>query len=148
MILLMATLCWQCAPGTENGQEQSAVVSAAPEATGADLTDKAEPLLRHVVLFSFKEEATPQEIKQVEEAFAALPGQIPEITDFEWGTNVSPEGLADGFTHCFFVTFANEAGRDAYLPHPAHKAFGQVLRPHLDKVLVVDYLVQQPGSGS
>ncbi|MCB0070159.1 MAG: Dabb family protein, partial [Caldilineaceae bacterium] len=24
-------------------------------------------------------------------------------------------------------------------PHPAHQAFGQVLRPHLDKVLVFDY---------
>jgi hypothetical protein len=26
-----------------------------------------------------------------------------------------------------------------YLPHPAHKAFVDVLMPHLDKVLVIDY---------
>jgi hypothetical protein len=33
--------------------------------------------------------------------------------------------------------------RDAYLPHPAHRAFGAVLRPHLDKVLVLDYWTQE-----
>ena len=58
-------------------------------------------LLRHVVLFSFVDEATPEEIRSVEEAFAALPGQIDAIHDFEWGTNVSVENAAQGFTHCF-----------------------------------------------
>jgi len=68
-----------------------------------------------------------------------LPSQIKEIKDFEWGKNNSPEGLNQGFTHCFFVTFASEKDREVYLPHPAHKAFIDVLKPHLDKVLVIDY---------
>ena len=38
----------------------------------------------------------------------------------------------------FFVTFGSEADRDDYLPHPDHTAFGALLRPHLEKVLVVD----------
>ena len=101
-----------------------------------------EKLLRHAVLFAFKAEATPEDIKSVEEAFAALPAQIPEIAAFEWGLNNSPEGKAEGFTHLFFLSFKDEAGRDAYLPHPAHKAFGQVLRPHLERVLVFDYWAQ------
>ena len=96
-------------------------------------------LLRHAVLFAFKGSATPEDIASVEAAFAALPAQIPEIVGFEWGLNNSPEGKADGFTHLFFLSFADEAGRDVYLPHPAHKAFGAVLRPHLEKVLVLDY---------
>jgi hypothetical protein len=96
-------------------------------------------VLRHVVLFAFKPEATTDDIRGVEEAFAALPSQIDTIQDFEWGTNVSVEGIAQGYTHCFFLTFADEAGRAVYLPHPAHKAFGAALRPHLDKVLVLDY---------
>ncbi|MDX2049274.1 MAG: Dabb family protein [Chitinophagaceae bacterium] len=95
--------------------------------------------LRHVVLFKFKDAATKEQVKQVEEAFKALPSKIKEIKDFEWGTNNSPEGLAQGFTHCFFLSFASEKDRDIYLPHPEHKAFGEVLRPHLDKVLVIDY---------
>jgi hypothetical protein len=97
-------------------------------------------LLRHVVIFKFKDSSTPEQIKSVEAAFSALPDKINTIVDYEWGTNVSPENLAQGFTHCFLVTFKNAADRDAYLPHPAHKDFGKVLGPHLDKVLVIDFV--------
>ncbi|SHF44075.1 Stress responsive A/B Barrel Domain [Cnuella takakiae] len=106
------------------------------QATHAQSTDK---VLRHIVMFKFKDNTSAADVKKVEDAFRKLPSQIQEIKGFEWGTNNSPEGLAQGFTHCFFLTFDSEAGRAAYLPHPAHKAFGGVLGPHLDKVLVVDY---------
>ena len=100
-------------------------------------------MLRHVVLFKFKDAATPAQVKEVEDAFRKLPSQIKEIKSLEWGTNNSPEGLAQGFTHAFFVTFESEAAREVYLPHPAHKAFGKVLGPYLDKVLVIDYWTQE-----
>ena len=73
------------------------------------------------------------------DAFAALPSKIDSIIDFQYGVNNSPEGLDDGFTHCFLLTFADEAGRARYLPHPAHKEFGNVLRPHMKDVFVIDY---------
>jgi len=100
-------------------------------------------MLRHVVLFKFKDSSSPAQVKEVEDAFRKLPSQIKEIKSLEWGTNNSPENLAQGFTHAFFVTFENEAAREVYLPHPAHKAFGKVLGPHLDKVLVIDYWTQE-----
>lgn len=103
---------------------------------------RGQKVLRHVVMFSFKPGTTPEQIKAVEEAFAQLPQKIDTIIDFEWGTNNSPENLAQGFTHCFFLSFRDEAGRAAYLPHPEHKAFGATLGPVLDKVLVVDYWAQ------
>ncbi|MBN2315717.1 MAG: Dabb family protein [Sedimentisphaerales bacterium] len=96
-------------------------------------------VLRHVVLFKFKDGTTDQQIKQIEEAFCALPNKVDAIYDLEWGTNVSVEGRSEGFTHCFLVTFLSEADRAEYLPHPDHKAFGKIVGPHLDKVLVVDY---------
>jgi hypothetical protein len=99
----------------------------------------SEKVLRHVVLFKFKDTSTPGDIKKVEDAFRALPSKVSSIISLEWGTNNSPEKLNQGFTHCFFVSFASEKDRDDYLPHPAHKEFGTILRPHLDKVLVVDY---------
>jgi hypothetical protein len=99
--------------------------------------------LRHIVMFKFKDGTTPEQIKSVEDAFRALPSKIPEIADFEWGTNNSPENKADGFTHCFFLTFKDAAGRAVYLPHPAHKEFGKVLHPYLDKVLVLDYVAKE-----
>ena len=99
-------------------------------------------VLRHVVLFQFKADTTPEQVQTIENAFRALPSQIDAIRDFEWGTDVSVEGKANGFTHCFFVTFGSEADRDTYLPHPAHREFGTILRPHLEKVLVFDYWSQ------
>ncbi len=103
-------------------------------------TQAAAPLLRHVVLFKFKDGATPAQVKEVENAFSALPGKIHTIIGYEWGTNISPENIAQGFTHCFLVTFKNAADRDGYLVHPAHKEFGKILNPYLDKVLVIDFI--------
>ncbi len=99
-------------------------------------------LLRHVVMFKFKDSVSKEEIEAVEKAFVDLKNDIPLIRSLEWGTNVSPEGINQGFTHCFLLTFASEADRDAYLPHPAHKAFGNMLEPVIDKVMVIDYLAR------
>ena len=96
-------------------------------------------VLRHVVLFKFQDSAKPEDVKKVEDAFIALKGKIKLIKDFEWGTNTSPEGLNQGLTHCFLATFASDKDRDDYLVHPDHKAFVEVLKPHLDKVTVIDY---------
>lgn len=96
-------------------------------------------VLRHVVLFKFKDGVEKEQIRLIENAFCALPSKVDAIYDFEWGTDVSVENLHQGFTHCFVVTFLGEADRAKYLPHPAHKEFGNILGPHLDKVVVVDY---------
>ena len=101
--------------------------------------NKDAKALRHVVLFKFKDTSSPEDVKKVEEAFAGLTGKIKLIKDFEWGTNNSPENLNQGLTHCFFVTFSSDKDRDDYLVHPDHKAFVEVLKPHLDKVTVLDY---------
>jgi len=100
---------------------------------------KVEKVLRHVVLFKFKDESSQEDVKKVEDAFLGLSSKIEQIKDLEWGINNSPEGLDQGFTHCFLVTFASEEDRAIYLPHPDHQDFVTILGPHLDKVLVVDY---------
>ena len=117
----------------------SALAGCASESMADCCSAPAKSVVRHVVLLKFKDGTTPDQIKTVEAAFVALKGKIPTIQDLEWGTDLSPEKLAQGFTHCFFLTFKDAAGRDAYLSHPAHKEFGGVLRPVLDKVLVIDY---------
>lgn len=114
------------------------VFSAMP----ASAADEPGPY-RHVVFFKFIDEATPEQVRAIEVAFAELSTQIDTITDYEWGTNVSPEGLNEGFTHCFLVTFADKAGLEVYLPHEAHKAFVAKLKPLLDKVCVVDYVAKE-----
>ncbi len=96
-------------------------------------------VLRHVVLFQFKEGASAEEIRKIENAFSALPSKIDVIYGFEWGTDVSTENLQRGFTHCFVVTFRSEADRDTYAHHAAHQEFGGLLKPYLGEVMVVDY---------
>ena len=41
-------------------------------------------LLRHVVIFKFKESSTPDDVKKVSETFAALYGKVPQVKAFEW----------------------------------------------------------------
>jgi hypothetical protein len=98
-----------------------------------------EKILRHVVLFKFIDNTTEEKVKEIEKAFIHLKNKIDVIQSIEWGIDTSPEGLSQGFTHCFFVTFSSADDRDQYLPHPDHKAFGRLLEPYLQKVLVIDY---------
>ncbi len=126
--------------GGNTSTEEIASAATTETATQKEMDPKQ---LRHVVLFKFKERTSEEEIKKVEEAFAALPSKIPEIRDFEWGTNNSPEGLDKGFTHCFFLSFDSEEDRAVYLPHPDHKAFGELAGSHIEDVLVVDYWTEE-----
>ncbi len=109
-------------------------------AQAAEKKAESKPrLLRHVVLFKFKADAKPVEVEKVVAAFGDLKKKIPQIASYEWGVNNSPENLNKGFTHCFFVSFKSEKDRDAYLPHPEHKAFVGVLKPVLEEAFVLDY---------
>ncbi|MFP6586509.1 MAG: Dabb family protein [Pirellulaceae bacterium] len=105
---------------------------------GAD--DKDKSVYRHVVMFQFNEEVSKTQVTEVEDAFMALSGKIDTIVDIEFGTNVSPEELNDGLTHCFLVTFKNKAGLEVYLPHAAHQKFVDLVKPRLEKVMVIDYV--------
>ncbi len=95
--------------------------------------------LHHVVSFKFKDSATPVQIKEVEAAFKALKTKISGIKSLKSGTNVSPEKLNKGYTHCFLLTFKSDKDRDAYLVHPDHQAFGKMLGPVLEEALVIDF---------
>jgi hypothetical protein len=98
--------------------------------------------LQHVVSFKFKESATKEQIKEVEDAFRGLRGKIKEIKALEWGTNVSPEKHAKGFTHCWILSFSSDKDRDTYLDHPDHKAFGKLVGPVIGDVFVIDFWAQ------
>jgi hypothetical protein len=97
------------------------------------------PKLRHVVVFGLKAGAEATQIDELVARFRALKEAIPGIEAFEWGVNNSPEGKAQGHTHCFTLTFASEAARDAYLPHTQHVAFVKWAGPLIEKAFVVDY---------
>ncbi len=99
-------------------------------------------LLRHVVIFKFKDSSSAADIQKVADTFFALKKIVPQIVDMEWGINNSPENFNQGFTHCFMLSYKSEQDLASYQQHPAHKAFQEVLKPHMEKVFVVDYWVK------
>jgi len=103
----------------------------------------ADGPIRHVVHFKFKADASKEQIAKIVEEFAALKSKISQVETLEYGTNSSPEGLDKGFKYIWIVTFKNAADRDAYLVHPAHKAFVELLKPSLDEALVVDFVPEK-----
>ena len=129
---LMVTV-FSCKPSEEKDIEnQGTVVQSEPKTP--------EKVLRHMVIFKFNEDSSEGDIEKLNTAFTKLPEAIPEIVDFEWGLNQSPENFDQDFTHCYLVTFKSEKDRDSiYAPHPAHMAFVESIQPHLEKVFVVDY---------
>ncbi|HSI34925.1 MAG: Dabb family protein [Phycisphaerae bacterium] len=108
-----------------------------PNTQAADAPTKGKTLY-HLVFFKFKPDAPKERIDAVGKAILELKGKIPSIQSVSWGTNVSPEKKDKGYTHAIVMTFKDEKGRDEYLPHPDHKAFGGTLKGIIDDVLVFD----------
>lgn len=123
------------------------IVSAAALALGLAGADeprqppagKSVRVLKHVVMYQFKDDQSKERVQEVVDAFSALPQKIDAIIGYEHGTNVSQEGKSEGLTHVFVVTFRDEAGRNAYLKHPAHDAYVEVVKDRREKVVVFDY---------
>ena len=78
-------------------------------------------MIRHVVLFKARKDASPQEIASAYAALSGLKETVPGILHFAIGPNASPEGMNRGYDHGFVVDFTGAAARDAYLPHPEHQ---------------------------
>ena len=111
-------------------------------ACGNEPVKESKKMLRHVVLFGFNDDLSAEQVKEIETAFTELPKQIDVVKEYEWGTDCSPEGIQNGHTHCFFLSFESEKDRDTYLVHPAHQQFGKLLNGKLKAVTVVDYWVK------
>src|SRR5215510_12903886 len=99
------------------------------------------PALKHLALVKFKPGTGDRQIAQFFDAIGKLRDVIPGILDYSWGKNNSPEGLHQGLTHAFVMTFKDAAARDAYLPHPAHEKVKQLVLPRVESVVVFDYEV-------
>lgn len=96
-------------------------------------------MTRHFGIFQFKPEITQA---QIDESFAALvdlKNKIPGLQSVEHGPYQSAEGLNDGFTHGFIMTFDSAEDRDNYLPHPEHVKVAELVQPRLERLVVFDF---------
>ena len=96
-------------------------------------------MLRHVVLFTWKADASDVEIRAFAEGLAALPGRIPEIRSYRFGPDA---GLAGGGNDDFALVadFDDAEAYRRYAEHPAHRhVIAELLWPILGGRHAVQY---------
>ena len=75
-------------------------------------------MIRHVVMFKWKDGTTREQVQTAGDRLGRLPGQIPEIAAYSFGPDL---GLSDGASGFAVVAdFATVEDWRAYLAHPAH----------------------------
>jgi hypothetical protein len=100
----------------------------------------SEKMLRHLVLFRFKDGVSEEQVTQVGKVFLALPDQINTIQDLEWGSAINE---TPPYTHCLLVTVRTEEDLQVYDKHPAHSAVGENYGHLVQDVVVFDFWAKE-----
>jgi len=102
-------------------------------------------MIRHCVFVKFRADVSAAEKADIYAGLNALVGRIPGLLRADFGPNISPEGVSQGFDDGFIMDLADAAARDRYLVDPAHKAAGSRLVAALeggrDGIMVFDLQV-------
>src|SRR6266513_3170008 len=88
----------------------------------------------HLVLVKF----APSKAHRMADLTVALENLrklLPGFLSCTGGPYSSPEGLNQGYTHGFVMTFPDAATRDRYLTHPDHDKIKQAFLPDLEGVV-------------
>ncbi len=99
-------------------------------------------MIRHCVFLRFSESVTAEQQQTIYQKIAGLKSVCEGMLSTDYGDNVSPEGLSQGFDGGFIVDFDSAESRDNYLVHPDHQAAGaelvSMLEGGLDGLMVFD----------
>lgn len=94
-------------------------------------------MVRHIVMFDFSN-LSKQQTDSLVKGFEDL-AKVPEVVEFEWGTESNAEDSPLAFTHCFLLTFKNMEDRTNYLNSREHRVYESEVMKFRNKVLVFDY---------
>ena len=100
-------------------------------------------MVRHYGVFKFNDDVDESVISECFKRMTEMVGKVPGLLDMEYGHYQSDEGLDQGFTHGFIMTFDSLESRDAYLPHPVHEEVKEYVVPNLKEVIVFDFEVKK-----
>ncbi len=101
-------------------------------------------MIRHVVMFKFKEEADGKSKKEnvlaTKEMLEALPAKIPQILSSQ--VMIGCEGAKSENADLILVSdFESLDTLNEYLVHPDHKAVGAFMRPLRESRAGIDFTV-------
>ncbi len=105
-------------------------------------TNSSSPhLLRHIVIITFKPDASQDSIKALDDVYTGL-SKSSFVKDFELGVNVSARDT--GFVkHIYATTFASKEDMKSYSKIPEYARLFKISLPIADDVTVVDYWVNK-----
>lgn len=95
--------------------------------------------VQHIGMVKFKDGTSAEQIEKIFADLLDVTEGIPGVENYVSGVNHSPEGLSQGFTHGFVMTFQDAGARDAYLTHPDHERFKTSALPFVENIAVVDF---------
>lgn len=97
-------------------------------------------MVRHIVMFRFKQDVSQDIRLSAQDAFKrgieALPAVIPFVQSVHVGFNINP---AEQWDICLDARFNKLEEVNAYSTHPAHKAIAQQLMKHIEQRACVDW---------
>lgn len=98
-------------------------------------------MIRHIVMWRFKEEAEEktkqQNMEYVRSRLMSLKDMIPEIKSLEIGINIANGGAA--YDMALVSEFEDEAALEAYRTHPNHVEVSEYVSKVRTDRAVVDY---------
>jgi hypothetical protein len=94
-------------------------------------------MIQHIVLFRFKDSASPAQVAEAGQALLVMKRGIPEIQDIHFGPNLGPS--AKEYGHVLIVGCADMAAVERYLDHPVHRqTIERYVAPFRDARLAAD----------
>jgi hypothetical protein len=98
-------------------------------------------MIEHIILFRWKDDASPEAIATALEELRQLKDKIPNITELICGENFSER--SKGYTHALVVRFPNRKALEVYGPHPEHQRVVQTfINPIRADVIGIDFEFQ------
>ena len=109
--------------------------------SNAQANNSSSSLLRHIVIITFKPDASADSIKALDDVYTGL-SKSSFVKDFELGVNVSARDTGV-VKHIYATTFASKEDMKSYSKIPEYARLFKISLPVADDVTVVDYWVNK-----
>ncbi len=94
-------------------------------------------MVDHLVFFAVREDASPEEVRDLLDSIRGLKDEVPGTVDLSVGEDFS--GRSGEYTHALFARFEDASGLQKYMGHPAHLAVVEKLGATTSGRIVADY---------
>jgi hypothetical protein len=94
-------------------------------------------MIRHTVMFTWKDDATDAQKKQVAEELSRLPGVVPSIRAYAMGTDI---GVDDG--NWDFAVSGDFDGVDGYVAYRDDATHKAIIAEHIQPIIATRAAVQ------